>query len=194
MVWYQFASKITKISKYRVTSAEAEGHDGVFCTSDSVNILDFRQPSGIGFKIPKLSVNAQSVFSRGDSVFLGCSPLRSVSRKQSSSQIQQFSLRKQRLFNTYSLPETNAHPHHAAITQVWGNTTFVMAVSGNGLVVFDTLKDDAVQSLTGDHSSSSPKVREVIGPDDLYAPSFDYLASRVLLISRDRPAMWRHFS
>jgi hypothetical protein len=26
----------------------------------------------------------------------------------------------------------------------------------------------------------------------LYWPSFDYMGSRSLLISRDRPAMWKH--
>ncbi|KAL9686676.1 hypothetical protein QQ045_031069 [Rhodiola kirilowii] len=28
--------------RQRVTSSEAEGHDGVFCTSDFINILDWR--------------------------------------------------------------------------------------------------------------------------------------------------------
>jgi hypothetical protein len=54
-----------------------------------------------------------------------------------------------------------------------------MGVSGLGLCVFNALKDDAAS-------------REVVGPDDLYWPSFDYMGSRSLLISRDRPAMWKH--
>lgn len=175
---------------------DAEGNDGVFCTSDSINILDFRNPSGIGAKIPKLSVNAQCVSSRGDSVFLGCTNLKSSSVKKpssSSSQVQQFSLRKQRLVSTYSLPDSNTHSYHSAITQVWGNSNFVMATSGMGLFVFDTAKEETLQQqpLTGDYGSSQT-VREIIGPNDMYCPSFDYSSSRVLLISRDRPALWRH--
>lgn len=174
-----------------MTSAEADGNDGVFCTPDSINVLDFRHPSGIGLKIPKFGVNVQSVFSRGDSIFLGCSNVRSIGKKQPSSQVQQFSLRKQRLFSTYTLPESNAHSYYSAITQVWGNTNLVMGVSGLGLFVFDALRDDGFQCFPSDNSSNQ-KVREIIGPDDLYAPSFDYMASRVLLISRDRPAQWRY--
>ncbi|XP_027364397.1 KIN14B-interacting protein At4g14310 [Abrus precatorius] len=175
----------------RVSSSEAEGHDGVFCTSDSINVLDFRQPSGVGLKISKHGVNAQSVFSRGDSVFLGCTSTSSMGKKQSSPLLQQFSLRRQGLFSIYALPDSNAHSHHAAIPQVWGNSDFVMGVCGLGLFVFDALKDDALRVLNMDYSSAQ-SFREVIGPDDLYWPSFDYLGSRALLISRDRPAMWRH--
>ncbi|KAK7393707.1 hypothetical protein VNO78_22271 [Psophocarpus tetragonolobus] len=174
----------------RVSSSEAEGNDGVFCTSDSINVLDFRQPSGIGLKISKQGVNVQSVFSRGDSIFLGCSSTSSMGKKQFS-MLQQFSLRRQGLFTTYALPEYNAHSHHAAISQVWGNSDLVMGVCGLGLFVFDAVKDDALRVLNMDYSSAQ-SYREVIGPDDMYCPSFDYLGSRALLISRDRPAMWRH--
>ncbi|KAA8527787.1 hypothetical protein F0562_035344 [Nyssa sinensis] len=179
--------------RQRVSSSEAEGNDGVFCTPDSINVLDFRHPSGIGLKIPKLGVNAQSVFSRGDSIFIGCTNTRSAGKKQPCSQVQHFSLRKQRLVSTYSLPESNTHYHHTVMTQVWGNSNLVMGVCGLGLFVFDALKDDGLQSFTVDYGNMQ-KVREIIGPDDLYSPSFDYLASRVLLISRDRPALWRYLS
>ncbi|EOA15453.1 hypothetical protein CARUB_v10004100mg [Capsella rubella] len=180
--------------RQRVSSLDAEGNDGVFCTSDSINILDFRNPSGIGAKIPKLGVNAQCVSSRGDSVFLGCTNQKTTVKKHmvSSSQVQQFSIRKQRLVSTYSLPDSNSHPHHAAITQVWGNSNFVMATSGMGLFVFDTAKEETLQQpLTSDYGSLQT-VREIIGPNDLYCPSFDYSGCRVLLISRDRPALWRY--
>ncbi|XVF62825.1 hypothetical protein PTKIN_Ptkin09bG0039700 [Pterospermum kingtungense] len=179
--------------RQRVSSSEAEGNDGVFCTQDSINILDFRHPSGIGAKIAKVGVEVQSVFSRGDMIFLGCTNVRPSGKKQPCSQVQQFSLRKQRLFSTYSLPESSAHSHHSAITQVWGNSNLVMGVSGLGLFVFDALKDDSLQPFIYDYGSAQ-NVREIVGPDDLYSPSFDYLASRVLLISRDRPALWRHLS
>ncbi|KAE8726339.1 hypothetical protein F3Y22_tig00007043pilonHSYRG00023 [Hibiscus syriacus] len=174
--------------RQRVSSAEAEGNDGVFCTADSINILDFRHPSGIGARIAKVGVNVQSVFSRGDSIYLGCTNLKPSGQKQPCSQVQQFSLRKQRLFTTYSLPDSNVHPHYSAITQVWGNSNLVMGVCGTGLFVFDALKDEGLQPFMYNNGSAQ-NVREIVGPDDMYAPSFDYLASRVLLISRDRPAL-----
>ncbi|XP_010440494.1 PREDICTED: uncharacterized protein LOC104723785 [Camelina sativa] len=180
--------------RQRVSSLDAEGNDGVFCTSDSINILDFRNPSGIGAKIPKVGVDAQCISSRGDSVFLGCTNQKSTVKKHmaSSSQVQQFSIRKQRLVSTYSLPDSNSHPQHSAITQVWGNSNFVMATSGMGLFVFDTAKEETLQQpLTSDYGSLQT-VRENIGPNDMYCPSFDYSGCRVLLISRDRPALWRY--
>lgn len=69
-----------------------------------------------------------------------------------------------------------------------------MGVSGQGLFVFDTVKDDGLQLFCGDYAKTNPEVREVIGPDDLYYPSFDYASSRALLISRDRPASWMYLS
>lgn len=176
--------------RHRVSSSDAEGNDGVFCTSDSINIIDFRHPTGVGFKIPKLGANAQSVFSRGDYIYIGCTNLRSSVKKQSSSQIQQFSMRKQRLVSTYALPESKAQ--NTTIAQVWGNSNFVMGVCGLGLFAFDAF-DDQMQSCTSDYGLLQ-QVSEVIGPDGLYSPSFDYLGSRVLLISRDRPAMWKFMS
>ncbi|KEH41095.1 KIN14B-interacting protein At4g14310 [Medicago truncatula] len=184
----------------RVSSSEAEGNDGVFCTTDSINILDFRQPSGVGLKIPKHGgVNVQSIFSRGDSVFFGCTASTTMGKRQSSSLIQQFSLRKQELFNTYTFPESNAHSHYAAVSQVWGNSDFVMGVCGLGLYVFDAMKDDDASRVlnmnydnNNNNNNNGQNLREVVGPDDLYWPSFDYMGSRSLLISRDRPAMWRH--
>lgn len=176
-----------------MSSSEAEGNDGVFCTSESINILDFRQPSGVGLRISKHGLNAQSIFTRGDSIFLGCFSASSIGKKQSSSMLQQFSLRKQGLFSTYALPESNAHSHHSAITQVWGNSNFVMGVCGLGLFVFDAQKEDPMRAFNMD-STNTQSINQVIGPDDLYWPSFDYSGSRALLISRDRPAMWKHLS
>lgn len=179
--------------RQRASSSEAEGNDGVFCTADSINVLDFRQPSGIGLKIPKIGVSVQSLSSRGDTVYLGCSSVVSAVKKQVQSQVLQFSLRKQKIVSTYTLPESNTHSHHKALTQVWGNGNMVMAVCGLGLFVFDALKDDGLPSFVSDYSSPQ-NAREIIGPDDLYSPSFDCLSSQILLISRDRPAMWRHLS
>lgn len=174
--------------RQRASSSEAEGNDGVFFTPDSINVLDFRNPSGVGLKISKLGVSAQSVYSRGDSIFLGCTNVRSGGKKQSCSQVQQFSLRKQKLVSTYVLPESNAHSHYTTITQVWGNSNIVMGVCGLGLFVFDALNED---NLSITDYGNLQKVSEVIGPDDLYSPSFDYASSRALLISRDRPALWK---
>ncbi|XP_042515888.1 KIN14B-interacting protein At4g14310-like [Macadamia integrifolia] len=175
--------------RQRVSSSEAEGNDGVFCTAEGINVLDFRLPSGVGLKMSKLGVGIQSVFSRGDSIFLGCTNVKSSAKESSCSRVQQFSLRNGKLLNTYALPDHNAHFHSSAIMQVWGNSSFVMGVCSLGLFVFDALKDDGMQSI---HYEKTQKVRDIIGPDDLYSPSFDYLSSRVLLISKDRPALWRH--
>ncbi|KAL2469678.1 Transducin/WD40 repeat-like superfamily protein [Abeliophyllum distichum] len=177
--------------RQRVSSSEAQGNDGVFCISDSINVLDFRHPCGVGLKIPKVGVNVQSAFSRGDSIYIGCTNLRSAGNK-SSSQIQQFSLRKQTLFSTYELPESNAHYNFSALTQVWGNSNIVMGVCGLGLFVFDSLKEGGPQYFT-DYGNMQT-VKEIIGPNDMYSPSFDFLASRILLISRDRPAKCRYLS
>ncbi|PIA45469.1 hypothetical protein AQUCO_01700772v1 [Aquilegia coerulea] len=177
----------------RVNSSDAEGHDGVFCTQDTVNVLDFRLPSGVGLKISKIGVSVQSVFSHGDSIFLGCTRGRLVVKEQAQSCVQQFSLRKGGLVSTYALPESNAHFHYSAISQVWGNSDIVMGICGLGLFVFDASKDEATPSIAVDNGKSY-EARDVIGPADLYSPSFDYLASRVLVISRDRPAMWRYLS
>lgn len=66
-----------------------------------------------------------------------------------------------------------------------------MGVCGLGLYVFDAMKDDDALRVN-DNNNNGQNLREVVGPDDLYWPSFDYMGSRSLLISRDRPAMWRH--
>ncbi|CAI9268837.1 unnamed protein product [Lactuca saligna] len=187
--------------RQRVSSSEAEGNDGVFCTSDSINVLDFRNPSGIGIKIPKPTTTVHSIFSRGDSIYLGGSTATPPTARKppSTAQIQHFSIRKQKLFTTYHLPESNstAHHHHKAITQVWGDSSLTMAVSGLGLFVFDALKEDGMRPLMsggGGDYGGGVKVRESVGPDNLYCPSFDYLGSRALVISRDRPAFWRYLA
>ncbi|KAL3626445.1 hypothetical protein CASFOL_029994 [Castilleja foliolosa] len=177
--------------RQRIISSEAEGNDGVFCTSESINVLDFRQPNGIALKIPKIGINAQSSFSYGDSIYIGGSTTKPSVKKHSSSQIQQFSLRKPRLVSTYALPEKNAHHHFTALTQVWGNSNLVMGVCGLGLYVFDSLKGNELTPFSTGFDSTQ-NVKEVVGPDDMYAPSFDYLGSRALLVSRDRPACWRY--
>ncbi|KAL6526617.1 hypothetical protein OROGR_015707 [Orobanche gracilis] len=182
--------------RQRTSSLEAEGNDGVFCTPDSVNVLDFRNPSGIGLKIPQVGTHVQSVFSTGDNIYIGCSSLRSSGKHTySSSQIQHISLRKQKIFSTYTLPKSEARdPHHhdlRAMTQVWGNSSLVIGVCGLGLFVFDSLKDNGLPSFAIDYGNER-NVRDVIGPDNMCYPSFDYLDSRILLISKDRPAKWRY--
>ncbi|KAK4405903.1 KIN14B-interacting protein [Sesamum angolense] len=149
-----------------------------------------RQPSGIGLKIPKVGVNVHSAFSRGDSIYIGCTSLSSTTKKQSSAQIQHFSLRKQRLVSTYSLPESNAHHHFTALTQVWGNSNLVMGVLG--LVYSFSTHGKTTFHLLSTDIGTTQDVKEIIGPDNMYSPSFDYMASRILLISRDRPACWRY--
>ncbi|PNX94535.1 transducin/WD40 repeat protein, partial [Trifolium pratense] len=171
----------------RVSSSEAEGNDGVFCTTDSINILDFRQPSGVGLKIPKdCSVNVDSVFSRGDSVYLGYTRSTRVKLKQPL--IQQFSLRKQGLFCTYAFPAKHDAEPADAISQIWVNSDIVMGVCGVGLYVFDALNDDALR-VPNNVQYHKNKVRRY---KEFYRASFDYMGSHALLISRDKPAMWKH--
>ncbi|CAA6662504.1 unnamed protein product [Spirodela intermedia] len=162
--------------RQRMSSSEVEGNDGAFCTHEEVNVIDLRLPSGVGLKIAKPGCTGESIFSRGDSIYLGCTETTSPGGKvASSSVLRQFSLRKGKLAASYPLPEANVHAHHSALTQVWGNANLVMGVCGMGLFVFDALRNDGGRR-----------------PNDLYCPSFDYLGSRVLVISRDRPAMCRH--
>ncbi|XP_068663078.1 KIN14B-interacting protein At4g14310-like [Aristolochia californica] len=178
--------------RQRVSSSEVEGNDGVFCTNETVNVLDFRLPSGVGLKMSKNGAsNCSSIFSSGDSIFLGVTDTRL--KHNMFSQVQQFSMRKGKLISTYALPESNTHAHHSCLTQVWGHSQFVMGVCGWGLFVFDTSKDVGIP-CSSVNNENTRYVRQVIGPDNLYSPSFDYLASRVLVISRDRPALWRYLS
>ncbi|CAN6279655.1 unnamed protein product [Urochloa humidicola] len=179
--------------RQRVSSSEVEGNDGVFSTHESVNIFDFRVPAGIGLKIARHVGTANSIFSRGDSVFIGSTEGRLQLKGGLKSRVQQYSLRKGKLVATYELPEFNAHFHHSAITQVWGNSNLVLAACGMGLFAFDTFKEDMQPTCSFDRGNTIG-VREAIGPDDLYCPTFDYSSSRVLLVSRDRPAQWRYLS
>ncbi|KAG9446614.1 hypothetical protein H6P81_012742 [Aristolochia fimbriata] len=177
--------------RQRVSSSEVEGNDGVFCTNETINVLDFRLPSGVGLKMTKDGAsNSSCIFSRGDSIFLGVTDTRLKHR--TCSQVQQFSLRKGKLLSAYALPESNTHVHHSSLTQVWGDSQLVMGICGLGLFVFDTSRDLGIPCFS--NLENSRYVREVIGSDNLYSPSFDYSASRVLLISRDRPAAWRYLS
>jgi len=179
--------------RQRVSSSEVEGNDGVFSTQESVNVFDFRVPAGIGLKIARHGGTANSIFSRGDSVFIGSTEGRLQIKGGSRSRVQHYSLRKGKLVATYELPEFSAHIHHSAITQVWGDSNLVLAACGMGLFAFDTFKEDTQPTTTYSFDrGNTVGVREAIGPDDLYCPTFDYSSSRVLLVSRDRPAHWRY--
>ncbi|XP_062221604.1 KIN14B-interacting protein At4g14310-like [Phragmites australis] len=179
--------------RQRVSSSEVEGNDGVFSTQENVNVFDFRVPAGIGLKIARHGGTANSIFSRGDSVFIGSTESRLQIKGRLRSRVQQYSLRKGKLVATYELPEFNAHFHHSSITQVWGNSNLVLAACGMGLFAFDTFKEDMQPTYIFGRGNTIG-VREVIGPDDLYCPTFDYSSSRVLLVSRDRRAHWRYLS
>ncbi|KAG6502425.1 KIN14B-interacting protein At4g14310-like [Zingiber officinale] len=175
----------------RVSSSEVEGNDGVFCTQESINVLDFRVPSGIGIKVSKHGGTGHSIFSRGDYIFVGSTEGRLPIKACPRSRIQHYSLRKGKLVASYQLPEFNSHAHHSSLTQVWGNGNTVMGICGLGLFVFDAFRDENSQTFCFDRGNTID-VKETIGPDDLYCPTFDYSGSRVLVISRDRPASWRY--
>ncbi|XP_010935960.1 KIN14B-interacting protein At4g14310 isoform X1 [Elaeis guineensis] len=176
--------------RQRVSSSEVEGNDGVFCTQESVNAFDFRLPTGIGLKICRHGAIGHSIFSHGDSIFIGSTEGRSPIKGGPRSWVQRYSLRMGKIVATYDLPEFNSHIHHASVTQVWGNTNLVMGICGMGLFVFDAYEDEGSQAFNMDQGNI--RVKETIGPQDLYCPTFDYLGSRALVISRDRPAFWRY--
>ena len=174
----------------RARSSEVEGNDGVFCTQESINVFDFRLPSGVGLNISRQGASANSIFSCGDTILIGSTETRLPVRNGPRSCVQQYSLRKGKLTATYALPDSNSHSHHSSMSQVWGNSNFVMGINGMGLFVFDALRDESMQfSADREHIVEA---KETVGPDDLYSPTFDYLGSRALVISRDRPAMWRY--
>ncbi len=152
--------------------------DGILCTNDAVNVLDFRVPTGIAKKFPTLGEETQSIFADGDAVYSGATSYKTRVLGDGTTRLM--------LMNVYSLPQSNSHSSHLSITQVWGSSDTIMATNGNGLFVFEPARR---------HSSGQEiaNVRDVLGPDDLDTPTFDFASSRVLLISRDRPAMWCHW-
>lgn len=179
--------------RQRASSTDVEGNDGAFCTQDSVNVFDFRIPSGVGLKMSRHGGNALSIFSIGDSILIGSTEGRLPVRSSPRSNIEYFSLRKGSIVTTYRLPEFNSHYHHSSITQVWGNSSLAMGICGMGLYVFDAFKDEqGLRSSSSIYEGNTEAVRETIGPDDLFRPTFDYMESRALVISRDRPAFWKY--
>lgn len=150
----------------------------MFCTAETINVLDFRLSAGVALKIAKQGVTCHSIYSHRDSIFLGCTHEWSAAREHSPSLVQHFSLRTGRIVGTCPLPDTDSHFDHSIITQVWGDSNIVMVACRLGLFVFDIVRGNAV--------------REIIGPNDMFRPTFDHWRSRTLLISRDRPALWRY--
>lgn len=164
--------------------------DGILCTNEAVNVLDFRVPTGIAKKFPTLGEETQSIFADGDGVYTGTTSYKS-SRVQGDGtraqcRLNQWSIRQGKLMNVYSFPQTNSHSSRLAITQVWGSSDTIMASNGNGLFVFEPAR----RQSSGQEIAS---VRDVLGSEDLENPTFDFASSRVLLVSRDRPATWCHW-
>lgn len=180
--------------RQRASSTEVEGNDGAFCTQDSVNVFDFRIPSGAGLKIPRHGATPLSIFSIGDSILIGSTEGRLPVKGSPRSSIEHFSLRKGCIATTYQMPEFNSHYHHSSITQVWGNSNVAMGICGMGLYVFDAFKDEGPRPSSSLYEGNTGAVKETIGPDDLFRPTFDYIESRALVISRDRPAFWKYLS
>jgi len=157
-----------------------------------VNVLDFRVPTGIAKKFLTLGEDTQSVFADGDGVYTGATSYKTRGQGdgttrllQPQCKLNQWSIRQGKLINVYAFPPSDSHSH-SSITQVWGSSDTIMASNGNGLFLFEPAR----RQSSGQEIAS---VREVLGADDLENPTFDYASSRVLLISRDRPAMWCHW-
>ena len=184
--------ELTVLFICRLSSSDHHS-DGILCTNEALNVLDFRVPTGIAKKFPTLGEETQSIFADGDAVYSGATSYKTrglgdgtTRLMQPQCRINQWSIRQGKLMNVYSLPQSNSHSSHLSITQVWGSSDTIMAANGNGLFVFEPARR---------HSSGQEiaNVRDVLGSDDLDTPTFDYASSRVLLISRDRPAMWCHW-
>lgn len=157
--------------------------DGILCTQDAVNVLDFRVPAGIVLKIPTFGETISSVYANGDSVFAGVTDFNRAARSVQS-KVNEWSIKQGRPMSMYKLPESTAHLKQQSVAQVWGNSETVIALNGNGLFMFDSLKG------TLPRSDGAQSAKGVLGTDDLIHPSFDFSENRVLLISRDRPASW----
>ncbi|CAM6084722.1 unnamed protein product [Calypogeia fissa] len=169
--------------RQRASSRDSVSGDGILCTQDAVNVLDFRVPAGIVLKIPTFGETANSVYANGDSVFAGVTDFNRVAGSIQS-KVNEWSIKQGRPMSMYKLPDSTAHRTVQSVAQVWGNSDTVVAVNGNGLFMFDSLKG-VLPRRDGAQSA-----KEVLGTDDLVRPSFDFSENRVLLISQDRSASW----
>ncbi|MCO5581834.1 hypothetical protein L7F22_035723 [Adiantum nelumboides] len=168
--------------RQRLSSSDTEAYDGICCTQDDINILDFRVPNGIGISFPVPGQNMQSIYACGDMIFIA-----GLNKESHECGVQQWSLRNGVPVCTYAFPPSSSHYTHLALTQVWGSSKMVMAVNGNGLYIFQGCRG-VTEGLC-----DVEEVKDVIGTQDLLNPSFDYSNSRVLLISRDRQANWSYW-
>ncbi|KAJ7520149.1 hypothetical protein O6H91_20G069200 [Diphasiastrum complanatum] len=139
--------------RQRIGSSETKGMDGVFCSEEAVNVLDFRVPIGIVMKIPIFGEHVDSVFTQGDAIFAAATSkletTYSTTRIQCS--VHQWSIRTGKPMVTYTLPESSAHYSHLSLAQVWGSDDAVMTANGNGLYIFDCFK-----GLTGQLAGRDP--------------------------------------
>ncbi|XP_024399098.1 uncharacterized protein [Physcomitrium patens] len=176
--------------RQRLSSSDHHS-DGTLCTNEAVNVLDFRVPTGIAKKFPTLDEETQSIYADGDAVYSGALTYESRTLGDGTRVLQphcrlsQWSMRQGKLMNVYSLPHSNSYASQLSISQVWGSSDTIMAANGNGLFVFEPARRHSGQGISN--------VRDVLGPDDLRNPTFDFASSRVLLVSRNRPAMWSHW-
>ncbi|XP_074557687.1 KIN14B-interacting protein At4g14310-like [Curcuma longa] len=185
-------SEISVGVRRRVSSCEVEGNDGVFCCQESINVLDFRIPFGVGMKVSNHGGIGYSVFSRGDSIYVGSTGQRLCNKGCPQSQVQHYSLRKGKLITSYQLPGFNSMFLHSSLTQIWGNANNVMGIGEMGLFVFDALRNEKSQAFCSDHGNVVYAKETICPVDSYFCPTFDYSGSRILVISRDRPASWRY--
>ncbi|CAK9213639.1 unnamed protein product [Sphagnum troendelagicum] len=179
--------------RQRLSSSD-QHNDGVLCTNEAVNVLDFRVPAGIAMKIPTFGEQVYSVFTNGDMVLAGTGnvkikPQTDVLRGGTENvkpsvttqccKVNQWSIREGKPMNVYALPEGEGKPSHPAINQVWGDARSVMALNEHGLYIFNADKGMELQ--------------DVICADNSALQTFDYANSHLLLVSRDRPPLWRNW-
>lgn len=168
--------------------------DGTLCTSDAVNVLDFRVPSGIGMRFPFLGEETHSIFANGDTVYTGTTSYKTKLQFDGTTKVihaqckvNQWSIRQGKAMNVYNLGESSsASCLDLSIAQVWGSSDNILAATENGLFLFDAANRHSI-------SQEPINPRDVLVVEDLQSPQFDLMGSRVLLVSKDQPAMWCHW-
>jgi hypothetical protein len=181
------------MNTYRLSSSD-QHNDGVLCTNEAVNVLDFRVPAGIAMKIPTFGEQVHSVFTNGDMVLAGTGNVKIKAQTEvlrggtenvkpsvttQCCKVNQWSIREGKPMNVYALPEGEGKTSHAAINQVWGDARSVMALNEHGLYIFN--------------ADQGMELQDVICADNSALQTFDYANSRLLLVSRDRPPLWRNW-
>lgn len=167
---------------HRRSATEGNTGDGVVCSQRGLQVLDFRLPSGVAYKMTTTYDDTQCVYVNGDYIFTGVRIGGHGHRDLVQHRVIQWSFRQSKPMTSYDFPALAAS---RSLRQVWGSSEAVMAADSNGLCVFN------VEGPT-QHAEVQQGEPQVIGAHGVIL-NFDHASSRVLLIVRDRPATWCHW-